>query len=135
MNCHDARERLSEFLDEALSPGELGEIRSHLEGCPECRRELERLRATLSILSRVERPRAPVGFVERVMEAARPVPWYRRLGHWLFVPLGTKLPAEAAAMAMISRRSIPIMRCVGCAGRSSTGRKPAGVSARGSIPM
>jgi Putative zinc-finger len=102
MNCHDARERLSDFLDEALSPGELGEIRSHLEGCPECRRELERLRATVSILSRVERPRAPVGFVDRVMEAARPMPWYRRLGRWLFVPLGTKLPAEAAAMAMIA---------------------------------
>jgi anti-sigma factor RsiW len=102
MNCHDARERLSDFLDEALSPGELGEVRSHLEGCPECTRELERLRATLSILSRVERPRAPVGFVDRVMEAARPVPWYRRLGRWLFVPLGTKLPAEAAAMAMIA---------------------------------
>jgi len=102
MNCHDARERLSDFLDEAMSPGELGEMRSHVEGCPECRRELERLRATLSILSRVERPRAPVGFVDRVMEAARPVPWYRRLGRWLFVPLGTKLPAEAAAMAMIA---------------------------------
>jgi Putative zinc-finger len=102
MNCHDARERLSDFHDEALSPGDLGEIRSHLEGCPECRRELERLRATLSILSRVERPRAPVGFVDRVMEAARPVPWYRRLARWLFVPLGTKLPAEAAAMAMIA---------------------------------
>ena len=102
MNCHDARERLSDFLDEALSPGELGEIRSHLEGCPECRRELERLRATLSILSRVERPRAPVGFVDRVMEAAPRAPWYRRLGRWLFVPLGTKLPAEAAAMAMIA---------------------------------
>jgi anti-sigma factor RsiW len=102
MNCHDARERLSDFLDEALSLGELGEVRSHLEGCPECTRELERLRATLSILSRVDRPRAPVGFVDRVMEAARPVPWYRRLGRWLFVPLGTKLPAEAAAMAMIA---------------------------------
>jgi hypothetical protein len=102
MNCHDVRERLSDFLDEALSPGELGEVRSHLEGCPECRRELERLRATLSILSRVERQRAPVGFVDRVMEAARPVPWYRRLGRWLFVPLGSKLPAEAAAMAMIA---------------------------------
>ena len=102
MNCHDARERLSDFLDEALVLGEQREVRSHLEGCPECRRELERLRATLSILSRVERPRAPVGFVDRVIEAARSVPWYRRLGRWLFVPLGTKLPAEAAAMAMIA---------------------------------
>jgi len=102
MNCHDARERLSDLLDDAVSAPELTEIRAHLQGCPECRRELERLRATVSLLSRVERPRAPVGFVDRVMAAARPVPWYRRLGRWLFLPLGIKLPAEAAAMVMIA---------------------------------
>ena len=102
MNCHDARDRLSEFLDEALGPPELAEVRAHLEGCPECRRELERLRATVSLLARVERPRAPLGFVDRVMAAARPVPWYRRLGRLLFLPLGIKLPAEAAAMVMIA---------------------------------
>ncbi len=102
MNCHDARDRLSDFLDEALGPPELAEVREHLEGCPECRRELERLRATVSLLARVERPRAPLGFVDRVMAAARPVPWYRRLGRLLFLPLGIKLPAEAAAMVMIA---------------------------------
>ena len=102
MNCHDAPDRLSDFLDEALAPPELAEVRAHLEGCPECRRELERLRATVSLLARVERPRAPLGFVDRVMAAARPVPWYRRLGRLLFLPLGIKLPAEAAAMVMIA---------------------------------
>ena len=102
MNCHDARDRLSDFLDEALGPPELAKVRAHLEGCPECRRELERLRATVSLLARVERPRAPLGFVDRVMAAARPVPWYRRLGRLLFLPLGIKLPAEAAAMVMIA---------------------------------
>ena len=102
MNCHDAREQLSEFLDESLGAPERAQVRAHLDGCPECRRELERLRATVSLLSRVERPRAPVGFVDRVMAAARPVPWYRRLGRWLFLPLGIKLPAEAAAMVMIA---------------------------------
>jgi anti-sigma factor RsiW len=102
MNCHDARDRLSDFLDEALGPPELAEVRAHVEGCPECRGELERLRATVSLLARVERPRAPLGFVDRVMAAARPVPWYRRFGRLLFLPLGIKLPAEAAAMVMIA---------------------------------
>ena len=102
MNCHDARERLSDFIEEALGPAELAELRSHLTGCPDCSRELEQLRATLSLLSRVERPRAPVGFVDRVMAATHPVPWYSRLGRWLFLPLGRKLPAEAAAMVMVA---------------------------------
>jgi predicted anti-sigma-YlaC factor YlaD len=57
MNCHDARERLSEFLDEALGGPERALVQAHLDGCPECRRELERLSATVSLLSRVERPR------------------------------------------------------------------------------
>ena len=102
MICHDVRARLSDFLDEALGAPERALVRAHLDGCPDCLRELGRLHATVSLLSRVERPRAPVGFVDRVMAAARPVPWYRRLGRWLFLPLGIKLPAEAAAMVMIA---------------------------------
>jgi hypothetical protein len=46
--------------------------------------------------------RAPVGFVDRVMAAVRPVPWYRRLAAWIFLPLSVKLPAEAAAMALVA---------------------------------
>ena len=102
MTCHDARERLSEFLDEALRARERADVDAHLAGCPECRRELERLRATVSLLARVEPVRAPAGFVDRVMAAVRPVPWYRRLAAWIFLPLSIKLPAEAAAMALIA---------------------------------
>jgi hypothetical protein len=43
-----------------------------------------------------------VGFVDRVMAAARPVPWYRRLGRRLFLPLNIKLPVQAAAMLLIA---------------------------------
>ena len=102
MNCHETRERLSGLLDLALAAPERTEVGAHLEGCPDCRRELDRLRATVSLLSRVERPRAPVGFVDRVTAAARPVPWYQRLGRRLFLPLGIKLPAQAAAMLVIA---------------------------------
>jgi hypothetical protein len=102
MNCHETRERLSDLLDLALAAPERAEVETHLDGCPDCRRELDQLRATVSLLSRVERPRAPVGFVDRVTAAARPVPWYQRLGRRLFVPLGIKLPVQAAAMVVIA---------------------------------
>jgi hypothetical protein len=102
MNCHDARERLSDVIDDVLGAPDRALVQAHLDGCPDCRRELERLHATVSLLSRVERPRAPVGFVDRVMAAAHPVASYRRLGRSLFVPLGIKLPAGAAAMVMIA---------------------------------
>jgi len=102
MNCHETRERLSGLLDDALDAPERTAVGAHLEGCPDCRLELDRLRATVSLLSRVERPRAPVGFVDRVMAADHPLPWYRRLGRRLFLPLNIKLPVQAAAMLLIA---------------------------------
>lgn len=102
MTHHDARESLSAFLDGALTPDERREVAAHLDGCPECRRELERLEQTVALLRRVEPPRAPVGFVDRVLEAARPRPWYRRAAAAVFLPFSVKLPAEATALVMVA---------------------------------
>ena len=102
MTCHDARESLSAFLDASLAPDERREVAIHLEGCPDCRRELARLEQTVALLRRVEPARAPVGFVDRVMDAARPRPWYRRAAAAVFVPFSVKLPAEATALVMVA---------------------------------
>src|SRR5262249_46335176 len=102
MTCDETRELLSALLDEALDAGARARVEAHLVGCPDCRRELDGLRATTGLLARVERVRAPVGFVDRVMTQVRPVPWYRRLGRALFFPLSIKLPLEAGAMAMVA---------------------------------
>jgi hypothetical protein len=102
MNCHDARESLSAFLDEALAPEERQRVAQHLEGCPECQRELARLEQTVALLHRVEPARAPVGFVDAVTAAARPRPWYRRAAAAVFLPFSVKLPAEATAVVMVA---------------------------------
>jgi len=102
MSCHDARESLSAFLDEALAPDERQRVAQHLEGCPECRRELARLEQTVALLHRVEPVRAPVGFVDAVTAAARPRPWYRRVAAAVFLPFSVKLPAEATAVVMVA---------------------------------
>ena len=102
MSCHDARESLSAFLDEALAPEERQRVAEHLEGCPECRRELARLEQTVALLHRVEPARAPVGFVDAVTAAARPRPWYRRVAAAVFLPFSVKLPAEATAVVMVA---------------------------------
>jgi hypothetical protein len=102
MTCHDARERFSSWVDEALAHAEHDELESHLAGCADCRRELDRFRETVTLLQRLDRPPAPGGFVDRVLQATRPTPWHRRLAQRLFVPLGVKLPAEAAALLLIA---------------------------------
>jgi len=102
MSCHDARESLSAFLDEALAPDERQRVAQHLEGCSECQRELARLEQTVALLHRVEPARAPVGFVDAVTAAARPRPWYRRVAAAVFLPFSVKLPAEATALVMVA---------------------------------
>ncbi len=101
MTCDETRDTLSAYLDEALAPDERSLVDAHLEGCAECRRELEALRGTVALLQRVEPARAPVGFVDRVVAAARPRPWYRRAADAVLLPLSVKLPLEATAVVMV----------------------------------
>lgn len=101
MTCDETRETLSAYLDEALAPDERSLVDAHLEGCAECRRELAALRGTVALLQRVEPARAPVGFVDRVVAAARPRPWYRRVADAVLLPLSVKLPVEATVVVMV----------------------------------
>jgi anti-sigma factor RsiW len=73
MSCHDAREWLSDLLDDALEAEARAHVEAHLAGCAECR-PTDRLRATVSLLRAVERPQAPAGFVDRVPRGRAPEP-------------------------------------------------------------
>jgi hypothetical protein len=110
MTCHEAREEFSAWLDDALEPVERARLEAHLEGCGDCRRELERLRQTVSLLRRVEPARAPVGFVDRVMAEARPTPWYRRALARAFLPLTVKVPLEAAALLLVAVGAVYVLQ-------------------------
>lgn len=101
MTCAGARERFSDMVDDLLAAEDRAALAAHLAGCAECRRELDRLQATVSVLRAVEPPRAPAGFVDRVLAAARPAPWYRRAVRRLLFPLPVKLPLEAAAIVLV----------------------------------
>jgi anti-sigma factor RsiW len=108
MTCHDARDQLSALLDGALGADEGGAVERHLDGCADCRRELERLRGTVALLRRLEPARAPAGFVGAVLRATRPR--YRRLLDAAFLPLSAKLPVELAAAAMIAVLGFQLVR-------------------------
>ncbi|HKQ67358.1 MAG TPA: zf-HC2 domain-containing protein, partial [Methylomirabilota bacterium] len=102
MNCHDAREQFSALIDDALAADERAALDAHLATCADCRRELQRFRDTVALMRGAAPVRAPAGFVDRVLEAARPVPWHRRLLHVMFLPWPIKLPMEAAAIVLVS---------------------------------
>src|SRR5262245_7278423 len=110
MSCDETRELLSAWLDEALDARERAAVDAHVHGCAECRRELERLRATVSLLARVEPARAPAGFVDKVVAKAHPTPWYVRLGRVVFLPLSIKLPIEAGAMVVVALLGVYLLQ-------------------------
>jgi anti-sigma factor RsiW len=104
MTCDDARAVLSALIDDALPAGERTACEAHLAACPDCTRELARLRATVSLVRAIGPARAPAGFVDRVVTAARAEPPSRRTARGLLRrawPLGVPLSAVAAVLVAV----------------------------------
>ncbi|MGH7391275.1 MAG: zf-HC2 domain-containing protein [Candidatus Rokuibacteriota bacterium] len=110
MTCHDARELFSALLDDALTADARARLDAHLATCGECGRELDRFRRTVALVQGLPPERAPAGFVDRVVAAARPEPWTTRLARRLFVPWTVKLPLEAAALLLVGGLAVLVFR-------------------------
>jgi hypothetical protein len=110
MSCADNRLLHSALLDGELAPAERAQVEAHLATCVECTAELAALARTLGMLHALPAVRAPLGFVDRVLEATRPMPWHRRLGRRLFQPLRVKLPLEAAAVMLVALGAVYVFQ-------------------------
>jgi hypothetical protein len=110
MSCADNRLLHSALLDGELAPDERAQVEAHLASCPECTAELAALARTLGMLHGLPAARAPLGFVDRVLEAARPMPWHRRWGRRLFQPRHVKLPLEAAAVVLVALGAVYVFQ-------------------------
>jgi hypothetical protein len=86
VTCHDARELFSALIDETLTREERADVDGHLTTCADCRRELAAMEHTVALIRGAAPVRAPAGFVDRVVAAARPAPWYVRAARG--APLG-----------------------------------------------
>jgi hypothetical protein len=88
MDCREMKKTKSKLADLLLDPQSVSpEMRHHVDGCSECRRELEELRSTMALMDawevpeanpffdakllarvRAERDAAPAGFFERLRD-------------------------------------------------------------------
>jgi hypothetical protein len=110
MTCDEARELFSARVDEALASAEAAQFDAHLAECAECRTSFARFERTVSLVRGIPPAHAPAGFVDRVLERARPVSWPRRVARRLFVPMRIKLPMEAAALVLIAGLAVMTFR-------------------------
>ena len=130
MSCQDAREWFSDRVDDALGVEMRAQLDAHLTGCADCRRELDHLKATVSLLRAVEPPQAPAGFVDRVLEAARPIPWHRRLLDRLAAVRLLRFPVEAVAVVLVASLAVYVFQETPALRRAARPRAPRGFRGR-----
>ena len=110
MTCQDARPLLSALIDEALPERDRAACAEHVAECADCARELARLRITVDLVRGIGPVRAPAGFVDRVVAAARAETRRSRARHdvgrgWRF-----NVPLSAAAAVLVAVIGVSLYR-------------------------
>ena len=67
--CDDVMQRVTEYLDEALSPGAKGDVERHLAECASCTRYLQEIRQTIHRLGALPREPMPASMKDRLLQA------------------------------------------------------------------
>ncbi|MEW6425797.1 MAG: anti-sigma factor [Bacillota bacterium] len=102
MNCQQARQLFSPWLDGELTGEEAGALRAHLAACRSCAAELARLREITAALRNLRVPVAPPdGFAARVTERLRKPGLEPAAGEAGRAAEGTGRPAVAAAAGKV----------------------------------
>lgn len=71
MDHNDIRHKLSEYIDDAVTPQERVEIDEHLKTCTTCSDALAELRRTIDAVKQIEEVAAPAWMTQRIMAHVR----------------------------------------------------------------
>ena len=101
MGCEEIREKFSSLLEGDLSPLDEENIKEHLRACPECQKDFEQFKKTMSWLHSVGEAETPEGFLSEVYKKMED---RKRTGSrqgWVHPLMRFKLPIQAVAMVAI----------------------------------
>jgi len=102
IDCAKTRELLSPYLEGELGPDEGRNVGGHLDGCADCRAELELLRLTVGSLRETPELPAPAGILRGVREGLEP-PTLRERARAIFFPVSARrLPLGAFASVLVA---------------------------------
>lgn len=79
ISCRDFRKRISPYMDGELTGRAGRAVEAHIAACPDCRRELERLKAMQRTLAALETPPLPPFLSTRIMARAAERPHILRI--------------------------------------------------------
>jgi anti-sigma factor RsiW len=66
-------ELVTEYLEDAMSPQDRAVFEGHLDGCSECRRELETMRRTIALLGTLREEDVPEATMEYLLGVYREI--------------------------------------------------------------
>lgn len=85
-SCDDIRERLSEYVDDVLSPEEKKDFEKHLKSCQACRAELDALKCLIKEIKQLPFQKLPEGFEKqlkrRLLSEGKPKRYRFLMGNW-----------------------------------------------------
>jgi len=112
-DCPEIRNRLSEYLDDALDAKAKALAEEHLLACPDCREELDSLKALLKGLGSIKPVQAPADFLDQLHRRMERPSALSRMRDRFFYPLRVKIPlqlAGAAVTALILFSILPLQQ-------------------------
>jgi len=103
MNHNDIRHKLSEYIDNSVTPDEKTAIEAHLPTCTECSDALRELRKTIENIHAVEEVQPPAWMTQKIMAKVREDAEQKSgILRRLFYPLAVKLPIQAVAVLFLT---------------------------------
>lgn len=71
LTCHEVVEIITDYLEDALSPGDRRRVEEHLALCDGCTTYLEQMRETIRLTGRLTEEQIPEDQTQRLLEAFR----------------------------------------------------------------
>jgi hypothetical protein len=105
MECKQATDLLSLFIDDALDKDTRESLHEHLQVCHHCRSELDTLQSLVKSVGSLGMLKAPEDFLEKLHVSTKEAAsdsWLKELFHFLFYPLHIKIPVEIVSIASVA---------------------------------
>jgi anti-sigma factor (TIGR02949 family) len=68
LTCAELVERVTDFLEGAMSPEEVSRVRAHLTACDGCTAHLAQMRTAVSLLQATPRERSPAELEDAIVD-------------------------------------------------------------------
>ncbi|HOW42409.1 MAG TPA: zf-HC2 domain-containing protein [Candidatus Omnitrophota bacterium] len=102
MECPQAKELLSQYLDDMLEPQEKAQLEQHLEACSACKDKLAQLKRYAGTMAALPKVKAPADFLEKVQERIERRSEFESVIRGFFKPSPMKTKVAALAMVMFA---------------------------------